>query len=65
MYKVLTKNVIAESGQDVLRRAGIQVAADVTDPDAMLIRSFKLHDAVFGPDLLCIGRAGIGVDNAP
>ena len=65
MYKVLTKNVIAESGQDVLRRAGIKVAADVTDPDAMLIRSFKLHDAVFGPDLLCIGRAGIGVDNIP
>ena len=65
MYKVLTKNVIAESGQDVLRTAGCAVSPEETAPDAMLIRSFKLHDAVFGPDLLCIGRAGIGVDNIP
>lgn len=25
----------------------------------------KLHDAVFNKELLCIGRAGIGVDNIP
>ena len=65
MYKVLTKNVIAESGQDVLRNAGVQVGPEVEAPDAMLIRSFKLHDAVFNDELLCIGRAGIGVDNIP
>ena len=65
MYKVLTKNVIAESGQDVLRAAGCAVSPEETAPDAMLIRSFKLHDAVFNPELLCIGRAGIGVDNIP
>ena len=34
-------------------------------PDALLIRSAKLHDAVFNKELLCIGRAGIGVDNIP
>ncbi len=65
MYKVLTKNVIAESGQDVLRAAGCAVSPEETAPDAMLIRSFKLHDAVFNPELLCIGRSGIGVDNIP
>ena len=65
MYKVLTKNAIAESGQDVLRKADIAVGAEIESPDAMLIRSAKLHDTVFNDELLAIGRAGIGVDNIP
>ena len=65
MYKVQTMNVIADKGQDVLRAAGFAVSPEEENPDALLIRSAKLHDAVFGPELLCIGRAGIGVDNIP
>ncbi len=65
MFKIQTKNIIAESGIDVLKRAGFAVSPEETDPDALLIRSFKLHDAVFNDALLCIGRAGIGVDNIP
>jgi len=65
MYKVKTMNVIADKGQEVLRAAGFAVSPGEENPDALLIRSAKLHDAVFGPELLCIGRAGIGVDNIP
>ena len=65
MRKIQTRNAIAESGQEVLRAAGCEVGADVTAPEALLIRSAKLHDEVFNPELLCIGRAGIGVDNIP
>ena len=65
MYKIQTKNVIAEEGLDILRQAGCQVGPETEAPEALLIRSAKLHDAVFNEELLCIGRAGIGVDNVP
>ena len=65
MYKIKTMNVIAQQGVEVLTGAGCEVGPDVERPDAMLIRSARLHDMEFGPELLCIGRAGIGVDNIP
>jgi Phosphoglycerate dehydrogenase and related dehydrogenases len=65
MRKIQTRNAIAESGVELLRRAGYEVGPDVDAPEALLIRSAKLHDEVFNDELLCIGRAGIGVDNIP
>ena len=58
-------NAIAEKGLDELKAENCAVSPDETTPDALLIRSAKLHDAVFNKELLCIGRAGIGVDNIP
>ena len=65
MGKIQTRNVIADAGIEVLRSAGYEVGPDVTAPQAMLIRSAKLHDEVFNDELLSIGRAGIGYDNIP
>ncbi len=65
MFNIKTMNAIADKGIDELRAAGCNVSPDENAPDALLIRSAKLHDAVFNPELLCIGRAGIGVDNIP
>ena len=65
MYNIQTKNVIAERGLEVLTQAGCTVGPEVQPPNALLIRSAKLHDMAFNPELLCIGRAGIGVDNIP
>ncbi len=65
MYKIRTMNNIAQQGLDVLLNAGCQAGPDTEAPEALLIRSAKLHDAVFNPELLCIGRAGIGYDNVP
>lgn len=65
MYKIQTRNAISERGLSVLRRAGCEVGPEVAAPDALLIRSAKLHEEVFAPETLCIGRAGIGVDNVP
>ncbi len=65
MFKIQTMNVIAEKGLEVLKDARCAVGPDVQRPDALLIRSAKLHNLEFGPELLCIGRAGIGVDNVP
>ena len=65
MFKIKTMNAIAAKGIAELTAEGCAVSADETAPDALLIRSAKLHDAVFNDELLCIGRAGIGVDNIP
>ncbi len=65
MYKVKTINNIAQAGLDVLDNKGLRVDNTAVDPDGLLIRSAKLHDMTFGPDLLAIARAGVGTDNVP
>ena len=65
MLKIKTMNAIAESGLEVLREANCEVGPDTEGAQALLIRSAPLHDAVLPEELLCISRAGIGVDNIP
>lgn len=63
-FKVRVYNKIAESGIDKLS-SFCDVGADVADPEAIVLRSHKLHDMTINPDLLAIGRAGAGVNNIP
>lgn len=65
MYKIKTMNAIASKGLEILRNAGCAVGPDTDQPQALLIRSAVLHGASFGPELLCIARAGAGTNNIP
>lgn len=65
MFEVKTMNNIATQGLEELAACGLTVNVDAEDPDGLLIRSAKLHDAAFGPRLLAIARAGVGTDNVP
>lgn len=38
---------------------------DIKEPDAILLRSFKMHDMEIPPSLKAVGRAGAGVNNIP
>ena len=58
-------NTISPLGTQILEKHGCTVGQQVEDPEALLIRSADLHGAQFGPELLCIGRAGAGVNNIP
>ena len=58
-------NNIAQQGLDTLAACGLTLNVDAENPDGLLIRSAKLHDAVFGDQLLAIARAGVGTDNVP
>jgi D-3-phosphoglycerate dehydrogenase len=49
---------------DILDRERYELG-DFEDPDAILVRSAKMHDAQFGAGLLCIARAGAGTNNIP
>jgi D-3-phosphoglycerate dehydrogenase len=65
MYKVKILNNIKSKELQKLDKTKYEVSADVENPNAIIVRSAKLHDEVFGPELLCIARAGAGVNNIP
>ena len=65
MKKVLLMNKIAEVGTDLLDRTRYEVGTDVSDPDAIMVRSAKLHDLEFSKSLRAIVRSGAGVNNIP
>ena len=65
MVKIQTLNNISPIGLDKLPREGYEVASEVTNPDAILVRSAKMHDMDIGDNLKAVGRAGAGVNNIP
>lgn len=65
MFKVQTLNNISSVGLDRLPKDNYSIADDVSDPDAILLRSFKMHDMEVPSSLRAIGRAGAGTNNIP
>ena len=65
MYKILTLNNISVQGLQRLPRENYEVASEVSQPDAVLLRSFKMHDMQIPESVAAIGRAGAGVNNIP
>jgi D-3-phosphoglycerate dehydrogenase / 2-oxoglutarate reductase len=65
MYKILTLNNISVAGLDRLPRESYEVASEVAHPDAILLRSYKMHDMAIPATVKAIGRAGAGVNNIP
>ncbi|BAN68979.1 phosphoglycerate dehydrogenase [endosymbiont of unidentified scaly snail isolate Monju] len=65
MFKILTLNNISVKGLDRLPRDQYEVASEITHPDAILVRSAKMHDMEIPGTVKAIGRAGAGVNNIP
>jgi len=65
MYKILTLNNISPLGLARLPKEQFHVSSDTKEPDAILLRSFKMHDMEIPKSLKAVGRAGAGVNNIP
>lgn len=65
MFKIKTLNKISQKGLKRLSPESYIYADDIENPDAVLVRSASMHDAVMGDNLLAIARAGAGVNNIP
>ncbi|MGE0079908.1 MAG: 3-phosphoglycerate dehydrogenase, partial [Thiohalomonadaceae bacterium] len=65
MYKVLTLNNISVAGLERLPRERYEVASEIQHPDAILVRSYDMHDMDIPSSLKAVGRAGAGVNNIP
>jgi D-3-phosphoglycerate dehydrogenase len=65
MFKIQTLNNISPLGLARLPKEQFQVSSDSKEPDAILLRSFKMHDMEIPKSLKAVGRAGAGVNNIP
>ena len=65
MYKILTLNNISPLGLDRLPTDNYQISDDESSPDAIILRSYKMHDMEIPSTVKAVGRAGAGVNNIP
>ncbi len=65
MYKILTLHNIAVAGLRRFPRERYEVASEVAHPDAVILRSYDMHDMDIPETVAAIGRAGAGVNNIP
>ena len=64
MFKYHCLNPISHVGLEQLDENYVKTD-DAKEADAILVRSAKMHDMDFGPNLKLIARAGAGVNNIP
>ncbi|MCP4134169.1 MAG: phosphoglycerate dehydrogenase [bacterium] len=65
MFKIQTLNKISSVGLDLLPHEQYEHASEITNPDAILVRSAKMHDLELPDSLKAVARAGAGVNNVP
>ena len=65
MYNIKKINAISPVYHSILPGGEYNVAADVVNPDAIMVRSANLHEMEINDNLLCVARAGAGVNNIP
>lgn len=65
MYKIRTLNNISQVGLDKLPADTFNISDDEAAPDAIILRSFKMHEMEIPKSLKAVGRAGAGVNNIP
>jgi D-3-phosphoglycerate dehydrogenase len=65
VYTIQTLNNISEKGLSLLPDDQYQITEQTDSPDAILLRSFNMHECTIPPSLVAVGRAGAGVNNIP
>jgi len=65
MYKIMKLNKINKNGLAVFPLDQYEIGTEIANPDAVIVRSFKMNDMDLPDSLMTIGRAGAGVNNIP
>ena len=65
MLNIQVLNNISPLGLEKFSKESYQVSTSDENPDAIIVRSAKIHDMEIGDSLKAIGRAGAGVNNIP
>ncbi len=65
MFSIKTYNAISDKGLSRFESERYQVSESASSPDAILLRSHKLHHEVLPTTVKAIARAGAGVNNVP
>jgi D-3-phosphoglycerate dehydrogenase / 2-oxoglutarate reductase len=64
-FRVLVLNQISENGLQRLPAGRYLAGKDMTEPDAILVRSADMHKVDIAATVKAIGRAGAGTNNIP
>ncbi|MBY7145061.1 phosphoglycerate dehydrogenase [Virgibacillus sp. NKC19-3] len=62
---IKTLNHIADSGLAVFEKDAYTIDNDSDNPDAIVARSYNMHEMEIGDNVKAISRAGAGVNNIP
>ncbi|MBA7586195.1 Hydroxypyruvate reductase [subsurface metagenome] len=65
MFKIQTLNNISYKGIECFSRKDYEIATEILNPDAIIVRSYNMHDVEYSNSLKAIARAGVGVNNIP
>ena len=65
MINIKKMNSISPVYHGILSDADYNVSSDMENPDAILVRSADMHEMEINDNLLCVARAGAGVNNIP
>ncbi len=65
MLNIQVLNNISHLGLGKFSKEAYDVSSSNESPDAILVRSAKMHDMEIGDNLKAVGRAGAGVNNIP
>jgi len=65
MFRIQTLNKISPLGLDLFPRDKYEVASDIPNPDAILVRSTDMNGMEIPSSVLAIARAGAGYNNIP
>jgi D-3-phosphoglycerate dehydrogenase len=65
MFRIQTLNKISSIGVELFPRDKYEVASDIPNPDAILVRSADMNDMQIPPSVIAIARAGAGYNNIP
>jgi D-3-phosphoglycerate dehydrogenase len=64
-YRILILNKISSHGLKRLPAEGYETGSEIANPDAILVRSARMHEMDIPPSVRAIGRAGTGTNNIP
>jgi D-3-phosphoglycerate dehydrogenase len=65
MFKIQTLNKIDPDGLKLFPLDNYEIASELPKPDAVVLRSFKMHDMELSSSIKAVARAGAGVNNIP
>lgn len=65
MFKIQTLNPIDPEGLNLFPLSNYEIASELPNPDAIVLRSYKMHEMELPASLKAVARAGAGVNNIP
>lgn len=65
MFKIQTLNKIDTEGLSLFPLDNYEIASEIPHPDAIVLRSFNMHEMELPGTLKAVARAGAGVNNIP